>query len=143
MFSVLVCGGRYFGRVPSMCPADQINARIIRASEEQQQLQSLLREIHSKSKIDLLLHLNRRGAERLAAHWAKISGIPVKDIASGNRNPPATKSPDACRALLTAERINLLLQYPNEEGEKLAAAAESLGIEVRHINQAGLTSAAR
>jgi hypothetical protein len=143
MFSVLVCGGRYFGRVPSTCPADQINARIVRASQEQQQLQSMLRDIHSRSKIDLLLHLNRRGAERLAAHWAKISGISVKDIASGGRSAPATKSLDACRALLIAERINLLLQYPNDEEEKFAAAAESLGIEVRHIGQAGLAPATR
>ncbi|MDB5555183.1 MAG: hypothetical protein JWL86_5167 [Rhizobium sp.] len=145
MFVVLVCGGRYFGRVPSTCPPAQINARIVRASEEQQQLQAGLREIHSKSKIDLLLHFNRRGAERLAAHWAKISTIPVKDLTSGNRNAPAVQGLDACSALLSAERTNLVLQYPNDndETEEFAAAAESLGIEVRHINPAVLASTAR
>jgi hypothetical protein len=145
MFAVLVCGGRYYGRVPSMCPPEQINVRIVRASEEQQQLQADLREIHSKSKIDLLLHFNRRGAERLAAHWAKISGIAVKDLTSGNRKAPAVHGVDACRALLSAERVNLVLQYPNDYDEKeaFAAAAESLGIEVRHIEPTVLLATAR
>ncbi|MDF2115294.1 SLOG family protein [Roseiarcaceae bacterium H3SJ34-1] len=143
MFAVLVCGGRYYGRVPSTCPPGQINARIVRASEEQQQLQAGLREIHSKSKIDLLLHFNRRGAERLAAHWAKISGIAAKDLTSGRRNAPAVEGLDACRALLGAEQVNLVLQYPNDEEEEFAAAAESLGIEVRYIDPAVSTSAVR
>jgi hypothetical protein len=145
MFAVLVCGGRYYGRVPSICPPEQINVRIVRASEEQQQLQADLREIHSKSKIDLLLHFNRRGAERLAAHWAKISGIAVKDLTLGNRNAPAVRGLNACRALLSAERVNLVLQYPNDNDEKeaFAAAAESLGIEVRPIEPTVLLAAAR
>lgn len=136
MFTVLVCGGRHFGRVPSNCPPHQINARIVRASEEQQQLQATLREIHAKSKIDLLLHFNRRGAERLSAHWATISGIAVKDLTAGKRNVTVLQGVDTCGALLAAERVNLLLQYPNEEEEHFAAAADGLGIEVRHIEPA-------
>jgi len=143
MFAVLVCGGRYFGRVPSSCPPRDINARIVRASEEQQQLQAGLRAIHAKSKIDVLLHFNRRGAERLSAHWANISGIAVKDLTSGKRGGPVVRSLEACRVLLAAEQVNLLLQYPNDEEEEFAAAAESLGIEVRYIDPAGVTSTAR
>lgn len=134
MRRMLVCGGRYYGRVPSLCPPILINSRIVRASEEVLQLQADLLEIHSKSKIEVLLHFNRRGAERLAAHWARISAISERDSTSLNRKAPPFQGLAACRTLLGAERIDLVLQYANEEKEEFAAAAESLGIEVRRID---------
>jgi hypothetical protein len=111
-----------------------INSRIIRASEEVRQLQADLLEIHSESRVELLLHFNRRGAERLAAHWARISAVPERDPTLLDKKAPPFQRLDACRALLLAERIDLVLQYSNDEKEEFMAAAGSLGVEVRHID---------
>jgi hypothetical protein len=142
MARVLVCGGRYVGRVPSACPPDQINARIIRASEEQKLLSAGLREIHSKSRIEMLLHFNQRGAERLSAHWASISAISVKNLQPSGPKGAPVQGLEACRALLGTERIDLVLRFPGdelEEFDEFETAAKSLGIEVRHIDPAHMS----
>jgi hypothetical protein len=136
---VLICGGRHVGRVPSDCPVSQVNARIVRATDEQRRLQGLLRDLHAKSRIELLMHFDLRGAERLSAHWATISGIPVKNVKAASSG----KSLDACKALLRAEHVTLLLQFPidsdDNEGE-FAAAARDLGVAVRLIDPANMSS---
>jgi hypothetical protein len=135
---VLICGGRHVGRVPSDCPPLQVNERIFRATDEQRRLQAALQSLHAESRIEVLLHLDLRGAERLSAHWATIAGIPVKSLKSAS-----SQSLNACRALLTAEKVNLLLQFPadsdDNEGE-FAAAAQSLGIAVHIMDPANMSS---
>jgi hypothetical protein len=145
MARVLVCGGRYVGRVPSTCPPEQINARIMRASEEQKLLSAGLSEIHSKSKIEMLLHFNQRGAERLSAHWASIAAISVKSLQPSGPKAALVRGLEACRALLGTERIDLVLRFPDEaphEFDEFETAAKSLGIEVRHIDPAHMSSMA-
>ena len=138
---VLICGGRHVGRVPSDCPVAQVNARIGRATDEQRRLQALLRDLHAHFPIEVLMHFDLRGAERLSAHWATISGIPVKNVKAATRS----KSLDACKALLRMEHVTLLLQFPvdsdDNEGE-FATAARDLGIAVRLIEPANMTSMA-
>jgi hypothetical protein len=138
---VLICGGRHVGRVPSDCPPSQVNERIVLATDQQRRLQALLRDLHANSRIEVLLHFDLRGAERLSAHWATISSIPVKNLKPASHG----KGQDACKALLRAEQINLLLQFPadsdDNEGE-FAAAAQSLGIAVRMMDPANMSSMA-
>lgn len=127
---ILVCGGRHVGRVPSDCPPAQVNVRIVRATDEQRRLQSLLRDLHSNSRIEVLMHFDLRGAERLSAHWATISGIPVRSL----KPAPYRKGMDACKALLKAEKVDLLLQFPvddDDNEDEFATAAQGLGITVR------------
>jgi hypothetical protein len=143
MTRILVCGGRYVGRVPSTCPPEQINARIVRASEEQKLLSAGLNEIHSKSKIEMLLHFNQRGAQRLSAHWASISAISVKSLQPSGSKATPVLGLEACRALLRTERIDLVLRFPGDGldgSDEFEAAAKSLGVEVRHVDPAHMSS---
>ncbi|MDF2115119.1 SLOG family protein [Roseiarcaceae bacterium H3SJ34-1] len=136
---VLICGGRHVGRVPSDCPPSQVNAGIVRATDEQRRLQALLRDLHANSRIEVLMHFDLRGAERLSAHWATISGIPVKNL----KPAPRGKGPEACTALLRAEQINLVLQFPlddDDNEDEFAAVAQSLGIAVRVMDPANMSS---
>jgi len=136
---VLICGGRHVGRVPSDCAPSQVNVRIVRATDEQRRLQTLLRDLHANSRIEVLMHFDLRGAERLSAHWATISGIPVKNL----KPAPYRKGLDACKALLKAEQINLLLQFPvddDDNEDEFATAAQSLGIPVRLMDPADMSS---
>jgi hypothetical protein len=140
MLRILVCGGRYIGRVPNIFPSNQINARIVQASEEQQQLSAGLREMHERFGIEFIAHFNRRGAERLASHWASIAHVRAKNLQIAP-NAPIVKGPEACRDLLRAERITLVLRFPETEFNELGEiedAATSQGIEVRHVDAANI-----
>jgi hypothetical protein len=59
---VLVCGGRDYGGKPI----------------EVLKLCSVLDEIHGATPITVLIHGDARGADRLAATWARRSGVSVE-----------------------------------------------------------------
>jgi len=129
MSKVFVCGGRHFGRVPrtSMAAFEEANARIDKATQQLEQINTTLNSIHAQSKIELLVLFNQRGAEKLAAHWGKIARVPVRILDRPDKKPPA--GADACIALLKAERVDVLLRFPDPEDDAYAgidAAAKTM-----------------
>lgn len=136
MSKVFVCGGRHFGRVPRTGVAAFIdaNVRIDKATRELEQLKAMLDSIHANSKIDTLVLFNQRGAEKLAAHWGKIAGVPVKIVEGVDKKPPPKL--DTCLALLKSEGIDVFLRFPDPEEAAYAgidAAAKALDLDVRKV----------
>jgi len=113
----------------------EANARIDKATRQLEQLNALLDSIHATSKIETLVLFNQRGAEKLAAHWAKIAGVPVQILEGFDKKPPA--GVEACTALLKAQGVDVFLRFPDpEDGAYVGidAAAEAIGLDVRKIS---------
>jgi hypothetical protein len=136
MVRILVCGGRHFGRVPSDCLHADINARIIRATEEQTHLHAYLRTLHETAGIQELLHLNVRGAPRNSAHWARIAGISVTILNSPDVRQ-RRRGTVSNLAILKAAKVDLVLQFPAPCGDgeqEMIESARSLGTEIRLVS---------
>jgi hypothetical protein len=144
MMKILVCGGRHVGRVPNDCPHTEINARIVRATSEQTRFQDFLRDLHASSQIEVLLHFNVRGAQRIAAQWANLAGIPVTNLGATNLKHPfrgVTVTPQlgAAKAqqILLSSKPDIVLQFPATPGdgaEEIVDCAKGLGIQVCLMN---------
>jgi hypothetical protein len=104
MSRILVCGGRHFDRIAGATAHAEVNSRIVKATAQQQRLTVFLNDLHKLSKVDLLLHFNQRGAERLAAHWASISGVDGKSLKHSGKTAVCNQGAEACKAQLKVER---------------------------------------
>lgn len=117
---VIVCGGRHFGVfVPDVERSREGDcvARVT-ARREQSLLFSTLDRLNREHGFTMLAHGGASGADRLAAKWAMLSGVPQKSYVADWKRYGRSAGPRRNAGMLDAVKPGLVIAFPGGAGTK-------------------------
>ncbi len=139
---VLVCGGRTFGEMPRgvlIGSLEYIKASK-RVSEERHLLNVTLN--HLPQRPSIIIHGDARGADRLADHWARTSGIPPLPFKANwfpnGREGGLDRSagPKRNQHMLDEGKPDLVVAFPGGSGTAdMVKRARSAGVETMEVHR--------
>lgn len=118
---VLVCGGRAF--------------------TDRERLRSALDRIASDARIDVVIHGDAAGADRLAGEWARLSGIRELAFPADWERHGRAAGPIRNRRMLVESEPDLVVAFPGGRGTaNMMRQARAAGVPVLEPIAAGGTS---
>lgn len=135
MTTIVVCGGRSYGRVPSEISdglRDQYEAQ---AERERGRLAAVLDAAVARLGLSRLACGDATGADALAASWAESRGIPFQVYAADWSAFGNAAGPKRNGAMLAEERPSAVIALPGSRGTRdCCRQAEKLGITVHRVD---------
>lgn len=111
---VLVCGSRY--------------------QEDGTPIHNALALLHARQSIDLLIHGDCRGVDRLAAAWAQRAGIPTLAFPADWRRHGRAAGPIRNQRMLVEGRPDLVVAFPGGPGTlNMVQLARRSGVPVEEV----------
>lgn len=133
--TLLVCGGRTFGRVPDIIPPDSYEDFLLKAEQEQMLLREALNRIKETVEIEALVEGDAKGADRLAGCWAVENDIPNKKYPADWKKHGKGAGPIRNQVMLDEENITLVVAFPGGDGTKdMIDRAKKAGLPVYEVS---------
>lgn len=135
MTTIVVCGGRSYGLVPSGI-ADHLRGQYEAQSErERSRLVAVLDAAVARLGLSRLACGDATGADALAASWAEDRGIPFKVYAADWSAHGNAAGPVRNGVMLKEEQPSAVIALPGSRGTRdCCRQAEKLGITVYRVD---------
>lgn len=135
MTTVVVCGGRSYGLVPSNI-ANGLRARYeAAAGRERARLEAVLDAAVARLDLRYLAIGDATGADALAASWAERHGIPFKVYAADWETHGNAGGPIRNKLMLETEQPSCVIAFAGSRGTRdCCRQAEKLGITVYRVD---------
>jgi hypothetical protein len=125
---VLVCGGRTWG----WCRYDAAFVEQARAQKQRQRTYDVLDRLDMACGIDLIIHGDARGADRVAGKWAERNRCPVQVYPANWLDEGRAAGPLRNSRMLAESRPDLVVAFPGGTGtaDMLGKAIDADDVEV-------------
>lgn len=135
MTTIIVCGGRSYGRVPSDVPDDVRPRFAAQAADERARLYRVLEHGPERLGMTRLACGDQTGADFLAVEWAKEAQVPFKIYpADWDRHGPKA-GPIRNRLMLEEELPVAVIAFPGSKGTRsMCEIAERAGVRVIKVD---------
>lgn len=133
MSTIIVCGGRSYGRVP----ADAFNPNHAReqARAERGRLYVILREAVARLAATRFVMGDATGADYLAAGWCKENGVAFKVYPADWQTHGNAAGPIRNQQMLDEEKPTAVIGFPGSRGTRnMCSLAEKAGIRVIKVD---------
>jgi hypothetical protein len=132
---VLVCGGRYYARVPRFCEGEEYARLGARARHEKDILETVMAELWDGGKgMRHLVHGGALGADMAAGHWAERHGVFQEVYEADWDGYGRAAGPMRNRLMLDDSRPDLVVAFPGGRGTaNMVSIARMKNYPVREI----------
>jgi hypothetical protein len=135
--TILVCGGRSYGRVPSVVSEEERPRLAAQACRERARLYRVLEHAPERLGLTRLVCGDQTGADFLAVEWAKEATIPFKVYPADWGQHGNKAGPIRNRQMLDEEQPAAVIAFPGAKGTRnMVGLAEKAGVLVIKVDWA-------
>ncbi|MCV9940936.1 DUF2493 domain-containing protein [Boseaceae bacterium BT-24-1] len=135
MTTIVVCGGRSYGRVPNDVASDLRWQYEDQAEAEQRRLVQILDAAVTKLDLRYLAVGDATGADALAASWAERRGMPFKVYVADWQQHGNAAGPVRNKAMLEEAQPSCVIAFPGSKGTRnMVGLADKAGIRVIKVD---------
>jgi hypothetical protein len=131
MTIALICGGRYFGRVPLMTPLEQMPTMRARAAKQVFMMREALDHIRRDRDVRSIIAGGAPGADSHAEQWAKDRTLPVKVFKAQWKMYGRSAGPIRNGVMLAKGKPDFVVAFPGGDGTAdMVRQAIAAGVEI-------------
>lgn len=135
MTTIIVCGGRSYGRVSSDVPDDDRPRFAAQAADERARLYRVLEHAPERLGMTRLACGDQTGADFLAVEWAKEAQVPFKIYPADWDQHGLKAGPIRNRQMLEQELPAAVIGFPGSKGTRnMCDIAERAGVRVIKVD---------
>ena len=135
MTTIIVCGGRSYGLVPSAVPGDTYETHAAQAEQERARLEQILDAAVERLRLKSIACGDATGADALAAGWAERRGVPFKVYPADWEQHGSKAGPIRNRRMLEQEIPSAIIAFPGSKGTRnMCDIAERAGVRVIKVD---------
>lgn len=135
MSSILICGGRSYGRVPSEVHPDAYDRMREQACHERGRLFVIMRTAVERLSASRFVMGDATGADYLAAGWCKDNGFDFKVYPADWQQHGDKAGPIRNRLMLEQEHPSAVIAFPGSKGTRnMVGLAERAGVRVIKVD---------
>jgi hypothetical protein len=135
MSTIIVCGGRSYGSVPSGVPADTYKHHVVQAEQERVRLDQILDAAVKRLGLREIAVGDATGADALAAAYAEQRGIPFRVFVADWQGQGKTAGPLRNRRMLEESLPSAVIAFPGSKGTRnMCDIAERAGVRVIKVD---------
>lgn len=131
MTTIIVCGGRWYGRVPLDCPPELRQAHATRAAKQAFFMRETLDHLRQERGIQNVYSGGQTGADTIADHWAKRKAIASIVIRAEWKKFGKAAGPIRNKRMLDEGRPDFVIAFFGGDGTaNMIQQARFAGVEV-------------
>ena len=135
MTTIIVCGGRSYGRVPDNVPGHLYEQYAAAAENERARLDAILHAAVERLGMRDLSCGDATGADALAAAWAERVHIPFRIFVAEWHEHGSNAGPIRNRVMLEQSQPSAVIAFPGSKGTRnMCSLAEKAGVRVIKVD---------
>lgn len=135
MTTIIVCGGRSYGRVPSDIPDGERHEHAALAARERARLEQILDAAVDRLDFRYLAVGDATGADALAAAYAERRAMPFKVYSADWQTHGNAAGPIRNQQMLDEAGAEAVIAFPGSKGTRnMCSLAEKAGVRVIKVD---------